>query len=137
MIASPELTPDTHLEVAGSAILVPMLALLVMSAMEGLGEREQNIRWRDRVAKLGWDVCVLAIGVAGGIFANGSVLTPFRDKPKLVSLVEAATMLLCLACGVGTIYIRRKEPVSGRLALLAAVLGGAALAVPIYLATTF
>lgn len=135
MLSTP--APDTHTEVFGSAIFIPVAALVVMTLMEGLGEREQNTPWRDRVTKLAWDVCVLAIGVAGGIFANGSVIAPYRDTPKLVSLIEAGVILLCLGCGVGTIYLRRPQPVSGRRALLAVILGGAALAGPTYLALTF
>jgi hypothetical protein len=124
---------DPHPLVVASAVGVPALTVLVMTLLEGYAEPKE---WRYGISKLGWDLCVLAVGLVGGIFTNPEIVDTFRSR-STIGLVEAICFLSCLATAIVIMHLRRGEDVNGRRAVLALVFGGVALAIPTYIAATF
>lgn len=124
---------DSHSFVVASAIGVPALAVGVMTIFESFGDKGN---WRYRVGKLGWDLCVLSVGLVGGIFTNSDVAGGFKNKPAL-GLGISFSFLCCLAAAGLVMHVRRPKRLTGRRALIALALGGAALAIPAFIAATY
>src|SRR5258708_5849870 len=53
-----------------TSIVLPFLFAVVMNTIEGYFDA---LGWRGRLVNLGWDSCVLALGITGGVFNNHDV----------------------------------------------------------------
>jgi hypothetical protein len=120
------------LQFVAAALGLPALAVVVMTALEAL--IDTTVQWRARVAKLGWDLCVLAIGGTGGVFATASLVTTDRTHSSSL-LWEGVAFFVTLGAAIGIMFVRRGQSLTGKKAWLALAIGGAALAVPVALAS--
>lgn len=117
-----------YTELVAFAVCLPSLAVIIASLAEGIVE---SAGWRVRIAKLGWDLCVLALGADGGIFGHPAVAKGFETTGAMVENM-ALVLLLTFASALGIIHFRKERPLSGRNALMALATGGAALMIPAY-----
>lgn len=123
----------SHVVIATVVIGLPVGATFVMEVAESLVE---TLGWRARLLRTGWDLCVLSVGCAGGIFTLPGVLT--RWGPEESVLAGFGVLLMSILCGIFVIHIRKTEPaqVKGWQSLLAVGLGIASLALPLYFVLT-
>jgi hypothetical protein len=120
-----------HDELVWLAVVLPFAIVVIMNLFEGLADEHGN--WRGRLVDVGWDTCVLAMGVIGGVFAVPEVAQRLGNW-YLVAVISA--FVLSLGSAVGIAYIKKAKPPTGKKALGALALGGASLALPSYIAMT-
>ena|SRR2546428_504604 len=112
------------------AVIIPAIAVGITNLIEGGSE---PFEWRSRLSKLGWDLCVLALGAEGGVVAHPSVVKGFATTTSMVGTM-AIMFLSTFGVALITARIKRVSVISGRRALVVLAFGGAALAIPIYVA---
>lgn len=125
-------SPSTSRFIVATVVLgLPVAATFVMELAESLVE---TLGWRIRLIRTGWDLCVLSVGCAGGIFTLPGVLN--RWGPEETILAGIGVVFVSICCGICVIHIRKTEPrnVKGWQSLLAVGLGIASLALPLYFA---
>ncbi len=110
---------------------VPLAVLFVMSLIEQFVE---PLSLRRRCTRAGWDMCILAMGVTGGAFANDSVIGQLSEKLAIV--IALLTFLMCLASAAVIAHLRRKHIDNIWTSSTSIILGIAALGVPAYLMFT-
>lgn len=120
--------PSRHV-IATVVLGLPVAATLLMELAESLVE---TLGWRIRLIRSGWDLCVLSVGCAGGIFTLPGVLSRWGQIETI--LAGLLVVFVSLGCGISVIHIRKTEPtrVTGKQAHLAVGLGIASLALPLY-----
>lgn len=107
------------------AIVIPVLALVVMTVVEGLAKPRPF--W-EKACDAGWDLCIFGVGLTGGIVVNPSVQQVYGPVvPGQVAIVLAFVNIL-LGCTV-LIVRRRRQPTRG-VGLFCAGLGIFAVALP-------
>ena len=109
---------------------IPVIFTLIMSGMEALYEQEERIRFR--IAKTGWDLCVLSLGLAGGVFANTSGGLALNQGSEDVLVVVCAVAMSLVMALIIAFLRRRPEHMTPMRAVVCCALGGFALGVPIY-----
>lgn len=116
-----------------TVFLIPILATFVMEAAESLVE---SLGWRVRLGRTGWDLCVLAVGVGGGIFTLPSVVAKWGAAWSVA--LGAIVLLFAVLCGLFNIHLRKTKPahLKGWQILVSVGLGIAALALPLYFVAT-
>jgi hypothetical protein len=120
---------STHLLLILTVLGFPLLATFVMEGVEALIE---TLGWRIRLGRTGWDLCVLAVGSTGGIFALPEVVHEWGEAwSRTLGLF---CLLVSFSCGVFIVHLRKTpvEKVKGWQTFLAVGLGIAALAFPSY-----
>jgi hypothetical protein len=116
---------------------VPVAFTIIMDTMEIFFEK---MIWQRRVMKLAWDLCVLTLGLAAGLFADGEILHALNARgPYHPTGLLFASIVISFGVAVVLGLLRRqgadvKDP-AGWKALLALVLGSSTLALPVYLVT--
>jgi hypothetical protein len=116
-----------------TTVALPLVFVVVMALVEQLGDRGQL---DDRLIKVGWDMCVLALGVAGGVCLSPGVIRTYGEQGAVI----AGFFSIALSFGAAVLIalLRRQKPQSWWLRparpLGALALGGAALTIPTYLA---
>lgn len=100
-------------------VLVPFGAVLAMNLLENLIE---SLPWQKRLGRIGWDTCVLSLGVTAAVFSTLDI------EPA----IGFSIFLLGFLCAILIAYLRRGEEVPGWKAWLSLGLGGAAVAAPSY-----
>jgi hypothetical protein len=113
-------------------IVIPLLFVVAMHLMEFVSDRA--VVWQRRLMKLGWDICVLAMGLTGGLFADDAI---FRSASSLSPLAPIGLLLLSvvasLLAAIVILSLRQSAPVGWR-AFLCLTLGSCTLALPVYIA---
>lgn len=107
---------------------LPVLAIVVMTGVDSLVDTEG---WRLRLARLGWDLSVLGVGIIAGIFS----LPQIRGQaPSDATLIGSFSLLFSVGMGVAITHLRKvaNEKITGLRGLLAFGCGLAALALPWY-----
>ena len=91
------------------SVLIPFLFVIVMSGVESLA----TPRWLwERMTDVGWDLCILGIGVTGGIFATPEMEKGWGPEGSLLAaVIVIAVNLLAGIC----IQILRRDLGTGRL----------------------
>lgn len=119
----------SHAVVAVVVVGLPVLATFIMELAESLVE---TLGWRIRLIRTGWDLCVLSVGCAGGIFTLPGVLNRWGSVETI--LAGLLVVFVSIGCGICVIHIRKTPPaaVKGWQSLLAVGLGIASLALPLY-----
>jgi len=124
-----------HDNVAGllTSLIVPIAASVVMQALESLVE---SLGWRVRLVRTGWDLCMLALGSAAGIFVLPGIVQQFGSK---ATLWLAISLVISFLCATLVMHIRKTKPekLTGPQAVCALLLGGTALTLPWYFALYF
>jgi hypothetical protein len=90
----------------------------------------------DRLIKVGWDMCVLALGIAGGVSLSPQVIRVYGEQGA--AFAGFVSIAWSFRAAVLIALLRRQAPQAWWLRPLrplgALALGGAALAIPTYLA---
>ena len=117
-------------------LLIPILAVMIADLVEWVA---QPTNWRERLGKLGWDCCVLALGATGGILIQPPVVRGVGDGTTLAAAEIIACFLILVICLVIALVRRGKtgRKMTGARGLVILALGGAALAIPTFLAVKF
>jgi hypothetical protein len=125
-MAPPE---PSHGVVALIIVGIPVLATFIMELAESLVE---TLGWRIRLMRTGWDLCVLSVGCAGGIFTLPGVLSQWGPVETIIA--GLIVVFVSIGCGIVVIHIRKTEPraVKGWQSLVAVGLGIASLTLPVY-----
>ncbi len=108
-------------------ILLPFFFVIIMNAMESLVD---NMTWPTKLTKVGWDTCVLAMGVTGGIFSDAVIVNAYKPQGAIVIGLFSVGISLLMAILIA--LLRKRNPVAGWKALAALALGGCALGLPTY-----
>jgi hypothetical protein len=122
-------THPSHSLVVVVALVLPTIATLAMEVAESLIE---TLGWKIRVARTGWDLCVLAVGSTGGVFTLPGVEERWgTDWSIALGLIA---LMVAFICGLFIIHLRKTRPehVKGWQSLLAVGLGVASLVLPWY-----
>jgi hypothetical protein len=94
------------------AVLIPYLALIALSVIEGRG----HLNWSQRFIRFGIDACVLGIGIGGGLFSSDNVQQKFGKHT--VAFALGFTLINLLITGV-CIHLREfagiREPWRARI----------------------
>ena len=107
------------------SVVIPFLFVLVMSGVEYLAK--PRLLW-DLMADVGWDMCILGIGVTGGIFSAPEMEKGWGPEGSLLAAV--IVIAVNLVAGIG-IQILKRDLGTGRVVgTLGIVLGIFAVALP-------
>src|SRR5260221_7024731 len=108
------------------SIIVPLVFLIVWIIIEITTGKEPF--W-ESMAMAGRDLCILGIGVAGGIFANPEMERLYGSgaAPVYAALIVEATDLALAAL---VMYLRRRDNVGRFEGTLSVVLGVLAVGIP-------
>ena len=122
-------TAEHHDDVMGrlviGSVLIPFLFVIAMSGVEYLAK--PRLLW-DVMTDVGWDLCILGIGVTGGIFA-----TPEMEKgwgPEGSLLAAVIVIAVNLLAGIGIQVLRRNLGASRLVGNSSTALGLFAVALP-------
>jgi hypothetical protein len=117
----------SHAGVILSVLIIPLGATILMEVAESIAE---SLGWRVRLGRTGWDLCVLAVGSAGGVFTLPGVLEGWG--PELAVSFGIIAFGVAIGCGLFIIHLRKTKPedVKGWQAMLSVGLGIASLALP-------
>lgn len=107
------------------AIIIPVLALVVMTVVEGLVSPRPF--W-DKVGDAGWDLCILGVGLTGGIVVNPAVQSAYG--PILPGQMAIVIALVDMLFGFVVLGVRRNNQPTRGVGLFAAFLGVLAVALP-------
>ena len=92
------------------SVIAPILAAFVMTGMESLA---RPVPFWEKAADVGWDLCILGVGITGGIFTNPAVETTFGVTSAPVAAV--IVILLDLGLAVAVLHIRKGRANISRL----------------------
>jgi hypothetical protein len=107
------------------SVVIPFLFVLVMSGAEYLAK--PRLLW-DLMTDVGWDMCILGIGVTGGIFSAPEMEKGWGPEGSLLAAV--IVIAVNLVAGIG-IQILKRDLGTGRVVgTLGIVLGIFAVALP-------
>lgn len=120
------------IDLLGTSFVLPVFAVLVMTGVESL---VGSLGWRHRIARLGWDLSVLAVGIVAGIFALPEMV---RKGASDAALLGSVSLLFSVGNGVAIMHLRKckDEELTGLRAFLSCGCGLAALALPWYFVLT-
>jgi len=102
-----------------SAIIVPILATIVMGLMRTIG---RDLHWGVLAEELGWDFCVLGLGLVGA--AATSPLA--REVPGLTAMLTLTNVLL----GIVVLHLRASRWHQNIVRLTCVVCGVLAVGLP-------
>ena len=91
------------------SVLIPFLFVIVMSGVEYLAK--PRLLW-ELMIDVGWDLCILGIGVTGSIFATPEMEKGWGSEGSLLAAV--IVIAVNLLAGIG-IQILRRNLGAGRL----------------------
>lgn len=105
--------------------ILPVFYLGLMTGLELLIDRQGP---QQRLTKVAWDLCVLALGLGGHVFADPAAETLWgRDNAQML---RDGSFVVSLLCAVGIALLRRDGAISGKKAIFALILGGVAIGGP-------
>ena len=107
------------------SVVIPFLFVIVMSGVEYLAKA--RLLW-DLMTDVGWDMCILGIGVTGGIFSAPEMEKGWGPEGSLLAAV--IVIAVNLVAGIG-IQILKRDLGTGRVVgTFGIVLGIFAVALP-------
>ena len=107
------------------SVVIPFLFVIVMSGVEYLAK--PRLLW-DLMTDVGWDMCILGIGVTGGIFSAPEMEKGWGPEGSLLAAV--IVIAVNLVAGIG-IQILKRDLGTGRVVgTFGIVLGIFAVALP-------
>ena len=59
------------------SVVIPLIAVIVMTIMEA-AVRPSPLS--EKMCDIGWDLCILGVGVTGGIFAHSEMKAIYKDN---------------------------------------------------------
>jgi len=114
-----------------TSVALPLVFVVVMAIVEQLAAAN---RLSERLFRVGWDMCILALGVAGGVCLNPDVIKRYGEPGAVIA--GFFSIAVSVGCAAIILLLRRQD--SPRVAWwspsAALALGGAALAIPCWLA---
>ena len=66
------------------SVVVPLIAVIVMTIMEAAARPAPL--W-EKMCDIGWDLCILGVGVTGGIFAHSEMKAIYKDDVLLWAVI--------------------------------------------------
>ena len=92
------------------SVIIPFLFVLVMSGLEYLAKKRPL--W-ELMSDVAWDLCILGIGVTGGIFSTPEMEKGWGPEGSL----RAAVIVIAVDLGAGVgVQVLRRDFGTGRLA---------------------
>ncbi len=110
--------------VVGS-VVIPFLFVIAMSGVEYLAK--PRLLW-DLMTDVGWDMCILGIGVTGGIFSAPEMEKGWGPEGSLLAAV--IVIAVNLVAGIGIQILKRDLGARRVVDTLGIVLGIFAVALP-------
>jgi hypothetical protein len=110
--------------VVGS-VVIPFLFVIAMSRVEYLAK--PRLLW-DLMTDVGWDMCILGIGVTGGIFSAPEMEKGWGPEGSLLAAV--IVIAVNLVAGIGIQILKRDLGTRRVVGTLGIVLGIFAVALP-------
>lgn len=111
-----------------TSVLLPVLFVLVMTGVETLAE--PYVAAQDRAFRIGWDLCVLALGVAGSVFSLPQIISAY--SPELAVVLGWLSMALSLGGAVVIAHLKRTRVFPAARTCASVLIGGGALVLPSY-----
>ena len=92
----------------GTSVIIPLIYVLVMTGIEYLARPRPF--W-ETVADASWDLCILGVGVTGGIFSNPAMKDQYGDDALLAAVIVTGInigfgifiMILKKTAGIGRV----------------------------------
>ena len=124
MMISSQASTSHVFTVIGAAVL-PLIFLVVLTLAEWLVEAKPF--WNVAV-QIGWDMCILGVGLAAGLFADPSFITKMGAQASVLatSLVLAIDLVFALVI----LGLKKYQKFSKTPGSLAVALGVLAVAIP-------
>ena len=113
-------------------VVIPTLFVGIMHLMELAGDAQ--IDWQRRLMKIGWDICVLALGMTGGLFADDAIAKAIQGFGPLAPIGLLLLGIVIALAAAGTILLLRRMAPVGWRAVLCLVLGCCTLVLTAYVA---
>jgi hypothetical protein len=107
------------------SVVIPFLFVIVMSGVEYLAK--PRLLW-DLMTDVGWDMCILGIGVTGGIFSAPEMEKHWGPESSLLAAV--IVIAVNLVAGIGIQILKRDLGTSRVVGTVGIVLGIFAVALP-------
>src|SRR5439155_22057812 len=100
------------------SVVVPLIAVIVMTIMEAAAR--PSPLW-EKMCDIGWDLCILGVGVTGGIFVHSEMRTIYKDYALVWAII---VMLLDIGLASVILLLRRRyDPVTARVGRAGIVFG--------------
>jgi hypothetical protein len=117
------MTDDQLVALLGS-VLLPLIFVIALSIAESLVAR--RALW-EHAKDVGWDMCVLGIGLIGGLFSDKEFTAHYgRFSSVLTALVIALDLLFCVII----LWFKKRHRKSVTCGRIAIGLGLLAVAIP-------
>jgi hypothetical protein len=105
---------------------LPLVFTLVMTGIEGLA---RPAPFWEKMTDVGWDLCILGVGVTGGIFSNPAMAVAYGSVGALWTSIIVIGVNLGLS--VSILYTKRGiNPVTRKIGSICLGLGAMAVALP-------
>ncbi len=108
---------------------IPLAVLCVISL---IGHFVEPLTFRNWCIKTGWEMCIMAMGVTGGAFANDAVIGRFGQQMAIV--IALLTFIMGLGAAVIIAHLRRTG--SRWASSISVFLGIIVISIPAYLMFT-
>lgn len=112
-------------DVLEAAVGIPMLALLIMTGMQSLVST--NTVW-EQLTNVGWDMCILGVGVTGGLFVHPGMVSLYGATGALLTAI--VVLLVNLGFGIFILHMKRKTTISRTVGTVCVLAGGLAVGLP-------
>ena len=111
---------------------MPLMFVIVMALVEQYGDHGPL---EERLIRVSWDLCVLALGIAGGVCSKSEVIAKYSEPGALLIGIGSVGWSVASAVLIGLLRRQQQGSWFHRLrSLWSLALGGASLAIPAYLA---
>jgi len=117
------MSEDALVAVTGSVVL-PLVFMVVLGLAESLVEEK---KFWDRAKDISWDMCVLGIGLTGGLFSDREFVAYYR---RFAPIITGAVIGLDLLFAILILIFRKRYRESPRHGMASVLLGLLAIGMP-------
>jgi hypothetical protein len=117
------MSEDALVAVTGSIVL-PLVFMIVLGLAESLVEEK---KFWDRAKDISWDLCVLGIGLTGGLFSDRQFVAYYR---RFAPIVTAAVIGFDLLFAILILIFKKRYRESAGYGKISVLLGLLAIGMP-------
>jgi hypothetical protein len=118
-----------------TSVFLPFAVVLLMNGIEGSVDSMKEPTWPQRLMKIAWDSCVLAIGLIGGVFSNPEVIKRLMAQGAIIVAISSVIIAFGTAFRIGS--WRKELNPKGWQVLISLALSGGVLAIPATVALSY
>ncbi|ETR68941.1 MAG: hypothetical protein OMM_10035 [Candidatus Magnetoglobus multicellularis str. Araruama] len=111
------------------SVIIPVAVYVVMSLIDKLAK---PLSLRNSITKAGWDLCLLAMGITGGVFVDDAVIGRLSHPTAIVYAILAFLTGIFFALIITHLQSIYKDKELWWVSLLSIFLGIVSISIPAY-----